>query len=45
VQGAAVEPCPEAQGLQLKFALPSGSYATVLLAEVTKAEAKTETPS
>ena len=38
VDGAAVEPCTEAEGIRLSFALPSGSYATVLLAEVTKAE-------
>ena len=36
LQGVVLEPCPEAQGLRLQFALPSGSYATVLLAEVTK---------
>lgn len=36
VEGATLEPAPEAHGLRLQFALPAGSYATVLLAEVTK---------
>ena len=36
LQGVALEPCPEVQGLKLQFSLPSGTYATVLLAEVIK---------
>lgn len=38
VEGASVEPCPEVEGVRLKFSLPSGSYATVLLAEVMKSK-------
>ena len=34
LQGVVLEPWPEVSGLRLQFALPAGTYATVLLTEV-----------